>query len=63
VKLLAFKDEAQTALLKAQFIPHSKHFSSVIKTNQFMIQVAQVAVCSQINTKHTVWAQCTIVEY
>jgi len=26
--------------------------------------VAQVAVCSQINTKHinTVWAECTIVE-
>jgi hypothetical protein len=27
--------------------------------------VAQVAVCSQINTKHinTVWAELTIVEY
>jgi len=26
--------------------------------------VAQVAVCSQINTKHinTVWAECTVVE-
>ena len=30
-----------------------------------MLQVAQVAVCSQINTKHvnTVWAERTIVEY
>ena len=29
-----------------------------------MLQVAQVAVCSQINTKHinTVWAQRTVVE-
>ena len=29
-----------------------------------MIQVAQVAVCSQINTKHinTVWAERTAVE-
>ena len=30
-----------------------------------MLQVAQVAVCSQINTKHinTVWAERTVVEY
>jgi len=30
-----------------------------------MVQVAQVAVCSQINTKHinTVWAECTVVEF
>ena len=29
-----------------------------------MLLVAQVAVCSQINTKHknTVWAECTVVE-
>ena len=29
-----------------------------------MLQVTQVAVCSQINTKHinTVWAERTIVE-
>ena len=29
-----------------------------------MVKVAQVAVCSQINTKHinTVWAERTIVE-
>ena len=29
-----------------------------------MIQVAQVAVCSQINTKHinNVWAERTVVE-
>ena len=29
-----------------------------------MVQVAQVAVCSQINTKHinTVWAERTVVE-
>jgi hypothetical protein len=29
-----------------------------------MLQVTQVAVCSQINTKHinTVWAELTVVE-
>jgi len=29
-----------------------------------MLQVAQVAVCSEINTKHinTVWAERTVVE-
>jgi len=29
-----------------------------------MLQVAQFAVCSEINTKHinTVWTECTIVE-
>jgi hypothetical protein len=29
-----------------------------------MVEVAQVAVCSQINTKHinTVWAERTVVE-
>jgi len=29
-----------------------------------MVQLAQVAVCSQINTKHinTVWAERTVVE-
>ena len=34
------------------------------KTNQFIVYVAQVAVCSEINTKHinTVWAERTIVE-
>ena len=24
-------------ILKTQFVPHSKHFISVIKTNQFML--------------------------
>jgi hypothetical protein len=30
-----------------------------------MLEVGEVAVCSQINTKHinTVWAEHTIVEY
>jgi hypothetical protein len=29
-----------------------------------MVEVAQIAVCSQINTKHinTVWAERTVVE-
>ena len=58
------KTKRRPLYLKTQFIPRSKHFSSVIKTNQFMLQVAQIAVCSQINTKYinTVWADRTIVE-
>jgi hypothetical protein len=50
--------------LKPQFVPRSKHFISVIKTSQFVMYVAQVAVCSPINTKHknTAQAECTIVE-
>ena len=50
--------------LKTQFVPHSKHFISVIKTNQFMLYVAEVSVGSEINTKHinTFWVECRIVE-
>jgi hypothetical protein len=35
-----------------------------MKTNQFMMEAAQVTVCSQINTKHinTVWAERTVVD-
>ena len=50
--------------LKTQSVPRSKHLISVIKTNQFMLHGAHVAVCSQINTKqiNTVWAERTVVE-
>jgi hypothetical protein len=36
-----------------------------MKSNQLVVEAAQVAVCSQINTKHinTVWAERTVVEY
>jgi 7-cyano-7-deazaguanine synthase in queuosine biosynthesis len=60
-----FKDEAQTALFKDPVrTAQQTLFISVIKTNQFMLEVAQVAVCSQINTKHinTVWTERTVVE-
>jgi hypothetical protein len=59
--ILTFKDEAQTATFKTHFVPLSKHFISVIKANQLMVQVA---VCSRINTKqiNTVWAERTDVE-
>jgi len=56
--------EAQTALCKdpvraAQYTIHLGY-----KTNQFMLYGAEVAVCSQINTKqiNTVWTERTIVE-
>ena len=65
MKFNPFKKKAQTALFKdpvrtAQYTL----FISVIKTNQFMMQVAQITVCSQINTKHinTAWAEPTVVE-
>ena len=50
--------------LKTQFVPRCKHFIWFIKTNQFVLFVAKVAVCSQINTKHinTLRAQRTVVE-
>ena len=32
-----FSDKYKTLYLKTQFLPRSKHFSSVIKTNQFML--------------------------
>jgi len=49
--------------LKTQFVPRSKHFISVIKTNQFMLYGAEVAVCSEIDTKqiNIVWAECMIL--
>jgi len=53
---LLFKDPVRTA--------PKTHPISAIKTDQFMLYVAQVAVCSQINTKHinTVWAERKVVE-
>jgi hypothetical protein len=38
-------------------------FNSVIKINHFRMEVAQIAVCSQINIKYinTVWAEGTIL--
>ena len=60
-----FKDEAQTALFKDPVRTAQKTLLiSVIKTNQFMLCGAEVAVCSQINTKYTntVWTERTIVE-
>jgi len=66
VKLVPpFKDEAQTALVKDPVRTAQKSlFVSVIKTNQFMSYGTQIAVCSQINTKHinTLWAERTVVE-
>ena len=38
--------------VKAQFVPHSKHTVSVIKTNQLMLYSEIIAVCSQIHIKH-----------
>jgi hypothetical protein len=43
----------------------SKQISMLSKLmNQFMMEVAQVAVCSQVNKKHinTVWTEQTILE-
>ena len=48
-----FKDEAQTALFKDTVrTALSTLFISVIRTNQFMLYGAEVAVCSEINAKH-----------
>jgi hypothetical protein len=38
-------------------------FISVLKTNQFVLVITKVGVCSEINTKHlnTEWAESRIV--
>jgi hypothetical protein len=58
------KTNRRPLYLKTQSVPRSKHFITVIKTNQFMLYGAEFAVCSQINTKHinTVWAECIILK-
>jgi hypothetical protein len=37
--------------LKTQSVPRSKHFSSGYKTNHSLLYGAEVAVCSEMNTK------------
>ena len=39
--------------IKTQSVPRSKHFVSVIKTNQLMLYREIIAVCSQIHKEHT----------
>ena len=58
------KTKRKLTYLKAQFVLRSKHFILVIKTNQFMLHGAEVAFCSQINTKNinTVWVERTVFE-
>jgi hypothetical protein len=38
--------------LKTQYVPRSKHFASVIKTDKLMWYREIIAVFSQIHTKH-----------
>jgi hypothetical protein len=61
--LTLYMNEARTSLFKHQSVLHSKLFSIGYK-KQSVNEVTQVAVCSQINTKHvnTVWAERTVVE-
>jgi hypothetical protein len=51
--------------LKTHFVPRGRHFISVIKTNEFVLYRARVAVCCEISTKHiySAWTECTILEY
>jgi len=35
-----------------QFLPHSKHSASLIKTSLLMLYREIIAVCSEIHTKH-----------
>ena len=37
--------------IKIQFIPHSKHYISVMKTSHLMLYWEITAVCSEIHTK------------
>jgi hypothetical protein len=48
-----FKEEMQSVLFKYPVRTAQLKFSiPVIKTNQLMLYVAQVEVCSKVNTKH-----------
>ena len=64
-RIKPIKDEAQTDVCKDP-VRTAKwtRFISVIKTDQFMLYGAEVAVCSEINIKHisTVRAERTVVE-
>ena len=46
------KTKRRLLYLKTKFVPRSENVISVMKTNQFMLYVAQVAAYSEINTKH-----------
>jgi hypothetical protein len=61
---LLFKDEEQAALFKYPVCTALQTlFICVIKTNHYILYGAQVAVCSEINTKHTntLWTGRTVV--
>jgi hypothetical protein len=51
-----------TSTRVTQSAPRSKHSVSVTKTSQLMVYREIIAVCSQIHTKHTVWAERRILE-
>ena len=64
-RIKPIKDEAQTDVCKDPVCTAKwTLFISVIKTDQFMLYGAEVAVCSEINIKHisTVRAERTVVE-
>jgi len=48
----SIKTKMNVSDLKTQSVPRSKHFVSVIKTNQLMLYREIIAVCSEIRTKH-----------
>ena len=58
------KTKRRPLYLKTQFVPRSKHFYLGYKNQPVMMYVAEVAVCSEINTKHinTGWAESTVIE-
>jgi hypothetical protein len=53
-----FKDEAYLFYIRTQCVPRCKHSTSVIKPGLLTFYKANVAVCSEIRTKHVnaMWA-------
>ena len=47
------KTKRNLLCIRNQSVPRSKHFPTLIKTNQLMMYKAEVAVCSDIRTKHS----------
>ena len=51
--LIYLKTKRRLLYLKTQFVPRSKHSTTVIKASQLMMYKVKVAVCSDIRIKHS----------
>jgi len=59
---IPLKTKRRRLYLKTQFVPRSEHFTFQLgyKNRSVYVKWAEIAVCSEKNTKriNTVWAEC-----